>query len=246
MNTASDDVDLRRAAAARVRPATDSPATAARHTDTRRNIDVVERPAGERHRAGYSAGGLRRRVDDAERRLGRPVRAARQRDANCACRRRRAVNERRSCRSTCRRAQAAAGTTRRDRSPNRARRRSTCSHGWFEAAVQATVPAPLCVNRTTCAAVCARNAAPLLLPRTAVTFCPASSSEACRRHWRECSGRDVERPIGVTAHEIRRRRRKSDDGAVLVDGSSTANALPCSPLVATLTRVFVDVCRSRR
>ena len=38
----------------------------------------------------------------------------------------------------------------------------TCSHGWFVVAVHVTVPDPLCVNRTTCAAVCARNAAPFV------------------------------------------------------------------------------------
>ena len=38
----------------------------------------------------------------------------------------------------------------------------TCSHGWFDAAVHVTVPLPLCVRRTTCAEVCATNAAPVV------------------------------------------------------------------------------------
>jgi hypothetical protein len=38
----------------------------------------------------------------------------------------------------------------------------TRSHDWFDTAVHVTVPVPVCVSRTTCAAVCDTNAAPFV------------------------------------------------------------------------------------
>ena len=53
----------------------------------------------------------------------------------------------------------------------------TCSHGWFDTAVHVTNPVPVCVSRTTCAAVCETNVVPVV---TAPNWRPVLSSASRR------------------------------------------------------------------
>jgi hypothetical protein len=121
----------------------------------------------------------------------------------------------------------------------------TCSHGWFDVAVQATVPEPLCVNRTTCAAVCARNAAPFV---TAANRNDVLSSVIVGSVPLPLPGM-FRTKMSQAAFVSPLTRFVEDDGNAMTAPLSLMapvplNALPCPPPVATLTRVVVVVCRS--
>ena len=123
----------------------------------------------------------------------------------------------------------------------------TCSHGWLDVAVHVTVPAPLCVIRTICAAVFVRNAAPFVIApnRSDVLFSVIVGSvplPLAGMFRTKMSHAALVSPLT---------RFVEDDGKAMtvpfwLMAPVPLNALPCPPLVATLRRVVVDVCTSRR